>query len=1079
MSVTTLADPAALNALGAVDFDCVVRLKDVWTDNDYDVQDLHAGLRTDFVTKLAEIHRQREAPIMGWPIIGAGGSGKTHLLRELRRLTVTSGAAFVLVDMTDVRDVWETLLQGYLDSLQQEVYPGRTQQETLLRKFIAFLWPQQPLEAVLELLASSEPKMLQQTVQRILQHLQTEQRAQTLKHQDAIRATFCLNSQDLEVQSIGYAWLQGQQLEPSARRDLGFQRDVASSSEILNGLAWYMSFSGPTVVAFDQLDPIVQQIGAPQVRDTDAREQSTSDSIVKQIGNCFAALHELEWTFPIVSCIEATWNMLPEICLASFLDRFEDPRTLSNTTGKNATDIIKKRLQSGYAEANWQPPYPTWPFTPTALDQLVHENARMALKLCRRQVNQMRTSRANGEVSSFSTADAANTTPSPVDQPRETHDRFLPLDQRFARLQDQADIETLLDEQQEDQRLAPLFDAALRCWVHEHEDLIPNGVDPIVEHEFAGGTNAQPLHARLRLVFHNELGRELHFCVRGLEKRHASAFQNRLRAAITHSGIDPALSFRHLVIVRRGPTPGGAVTQKLIDQLVQGGGKLVRPEDHDLRVLHALGELLAENDPLLIPWLQTRRPLASIPQLAEALVPTNMLAGLAEAQQSSEVRDSQSLPPATSAATKEPTDRLPLGSRVRSADESDEMLTMPIGVLSKHTLILGGAGSGKTVAVRRLVEEAALLGIPALVVDCAQDMGTFDELRAEPSRFWRIGDDAKAKLLADRTEMIVWTPGRESGNPLRLEPIPDFVPLRDDAEELKQAVSMVEGALSDVVASGKSRGANLKRGILAKSLQFFAERTTDSSLPAYVNLLTELPEGAGPDVANESKLAREMADSLRVAIAQNPLLNSTGMSLDPAVLFGDDQAGGRTRISSISLISLPTLPAQREFLNQLAMVLFSWIKKNPHPPAGRALRGLLVIDEAKDFVPSQGSSACKASLQRLAAQARKYKLGMVFATQHPKDIDSKIVGNCATHYYGRASSPASLQTLSELMSSRGGNATDFPKLKTGQFYVHFPDGDLTTPVKVQIPDSLTAGRLLEEHEIQAKSKRSRKQLTGQ
>ncbi len=155
------------------------------------------------------------------------------------------------------------------------------------------------------------------------------------------------------------------------------------------------------------------------------------------------------------------------------------------------------------------------------------------------------------------------------------------------------------------------------------------------------------------------------------------------------------------------------------------------------------------------------------------------------------------------------------------------------------------------------------------------------------------------------------------------------------------------------------------------------------------------------------------------------------------------------------------------------MTLFSWIKKHPHPPAGRALRGLLVIDEAKDFVPGQASSACKANMQRLTAQARKYKLGIVFATQHPKDIDTKIVGNCATHFYGRASAPASLQTLSELMAGRGSNANDFSRLKTGQFYVHFPDGELETPTKVQIADSLTSGRLLEEHELQAKAERSR------
>jgi len=50
-------------------------------------------------------------------------------------------------------------------------------------------------------------------------------------------------------------------------------------------------------------------------------------------------------------------------------------------------------------------------------------------------------------------------------------------------------------------------------------------------------------------------------------------------------------------------------------------------------------------------------------------------------------------------------------------------------------------------------------------------------------------------------------------------------------------------------------------------------------------------------------------------------------------------------------------------------------------------------------VPSGKATACKASAQSLAAQARKYGLGMMFATQTPKGIDNKIVSNCTTHVY--------------------------------------------------------------------------------
>jgi hypothetical protein len=115
----------------------------------------------------------------------------------------------------------------------------------------------------------------------------------------------------------------------------------------------------------------------------------------------------------------------------------------------------------------------------------------------------------------------------------------------------------------------------------------------------------------------------------------------------------------------------------------------------------------------------------------------------------------------------------------------------------------------------------------------------------------------------------------------------------------------------------------------------------------------------------------------------DPLLRSAGTSLDPALLFGDDELAGKTRISLINFIGLPGLESQRHFLNQLTLTLFSWIKQNPDP-GERKLRGLLVIDEAKDFVPSSKASVRKESLMRLVAQARKYHLGAAGAEVDPQ-----------------------------------------------------------------------------------------------
>jgi len=419
--------------------------------------------------------------------------------------------------------------------------------------------------------------------------------------------------------------------------------------------------------------------------------------------------------------------------------------------------------------------------------------------------------------------------------------------------------------------------------------------------------------------------------------------------------------------------------------------------------------------------------------------------------------------------------QLPLGRRIL-ANKPGEPIGMSLSLLEKHTLVLAGAGSGKTVLLKRLIEESLILGIPSIVIDCANDLATLDEEWSPNPAEWGDEDRQKAVQYHRRKDVIIWTPGKEAGNPLSFEPLPDLAPLSHDEDELDTAVSMVCESLTPVVARGQSQASQQKRGILSKSLRYLAQHG-GGRLTELIELLGDLPPEAGLGVANESKLALQVADALKVELETNPLLRSHGTSFDPAVLLGDGQTSERVRISVINLVGLPGLEAQRYFLNQLAMTLFSWIKKYPDP-GERPLRGLLVIDEAKDFVPSQKSSVCRESLLRLAAQARKYHLGLVFATQNPKDIDNRIVANCSTHFYGKVNSPAAIETVRDLIRAKGGTGEDVPRLSRGQFYIHNSDADFACPIKLLVPLCLSRhpSSPLDEASILRKASESRSRM---
>lgn len=74
---------------------------------------------------------------------------------------------------------------------------------------------------------------------------------------------------------------------------------------------------------------------------------------------------------------------------------------------------------------------------------------------------------------------------------------------------------------------------------------------------------------------------------------------------------------------------------------------------------------------------------------------------------------------------------------------------------------------------------------------------------------------------------------------------------------------------------------------------------------------------------------------------------------------------------------------------------------------------------------------------------------MIFATQAPKGIDTNIVSNCLTHFYGRMSSPALIDATEEMMAARGRAAKDLGALSAGLFY--FSTEGTPQPVKIKTP----------------------------
>ena len=531
------------------------------------------------------------------------------------------------------------------------------------------------------------------------------------------------------------------------------------------------------------------------------------------------------------------------------------------------------------------------------------------------------------------------------------------------------------------------------------------------------------LHARLRQTVDADTDDEVHWSFRAVLNANAVAALHRLRAAVTASGLELSAARRRLFILRNAAWSRGSKTQQALEGFRARGGTVVRLPEADLKVFRALQQLGEEQPQGLAAWLRTHRH-ASRTALLAPLDPESA-AGEAPSEVAARSKVAASARPAEASGAADD-DSILIGT----AEDSGRPVTVPLEDLRRHTVIFAGSGSGKTVLVRRLVEECALKGVSAVVLDPNNDLARLGVPWPEPPPGWLAGDAEKAAAYLRGTEVVVWTPRLTAGRPLSFAPLAGLGDVADDPDEFEIALDNAVASL--VPRTGlPASGARLSRGraVLKEALCAYV-RCGGGDLKGFLGYLSALPEGVSR-LASGEKLAADIAQTLLAETVNDPMLGGAGEPVDPSVLL--QPAGGRrARISVISLVGLPNDKQRQHFVNQLQMALFAWVRK--HPAGDRPLGGLLVMDEAQTFAPAAGRTATTGSTLALASQARKYGLGLIFATQAPKGLHNQIPGNATTQFFGLLNAPAQIAAAQEMAAQKGGDARGIARLRPGQFF---------------------------------------------
>ncbi len=356
--------------------------------------------------------------------------------------------------------------------------------------------------------------------------------------------------------------------------------------------------------------------------------------------------------------------------------------------------------------------------------------------------------------------------------------------------------------------------------------------------------------------------------------------------------------------------------------------------------------------------------------------------------------------------------------------------------LVTHAVCVGMTGSGKTGLCLALLEEAAIDGIPALVIDPKGDLGnlllTFPQLRGEDfepwvnegevrkkglslpeyaqqqAEWWKKGlaewgqDGTRIQRLRDAAEFVIYTPGSTAGLPVSI--VHSFAaPSRavlDDVEALRERIGTTTTGLLSLLGIETDPIRSREHILISTILETAWKQGKD------LDLATLIRQIQVPPVSHVGVLDLESfypaKDRFALAMQLNNLLAAPGFSV---WLEGDALDIGRMLYTSegkprIAIFSIAHLSdAERMFFVTLLLSqTLGWVRSQP---GTASLRALLYMDEIFGYFPPVANPPSKQPLLTLLKQARAFGLGVVLATQNPVDLDYKGLANTGTWFIGR------------------------------------------------------------------------------
>ena len=395
--------------------------------------------------------------------------------------------------------------------------------------------------------------------------------------------------------------------------------------------------------------------------------------------------------------------------------------------------------------------------------------------------------------------------------------------------------------------------------------------------------------------------------------------------------------------------------------------------------------------------------------------------------------------------------------------------------LTKHAIILGATGSGKTVLSKVIVEEAALQGIPTFAIDPKGDIANLafksasfdftkwsgkeaDALKINREKYafslqktyrdkateFKVAPGAASNF--EKITVRIFTPKSSVGLAVGISP--DLSAPKDFNRLLSTDIASAADLL-DLTSFNLLRLAGYGEG--DRKQITFVSTTLENAWKNGDNLTVkdlirniESPSfsyvGSLPvsKVVSE-KERKDLAMRINLLISDPKLRSwSSAESINFSELFGSP---------SINVLDLRNIQSEQEkhlFVELILQQLFQWLIKQG---SVQALRYLLYFDEIAGYCPPVREPPSKKLLLLLIKQARAFGLGMLLASQNAVDLDYKVISNANVRFIGRLGAQRDIQRVSVGLELDSDAEREIARLRPGEFFCNIFDPKFRNVIK--------------------------------